>query len=466
MTEVLEAALQIQSPGIPSGAPRPRPALVAVPAFLFLAMATLLMLRRVEPFVNCYYISAWYPTLLLLDAAVAARTGQYYVLARPRFAISLLGWSAVLWFVFELVNFRVANWYYVFLPPNRPARWIGTTVSFATVLPAIFLAERWLATLGVLEGIRWRPLRVTRRRLSGVFLTGVLFALSSLAWPRLFFPLIWGALTLLFEPWNYRRDPRRSLLGDLAAGRPARLMRLLLGGLAIGFIWELYNVESRSKWVYTVPGFESFKLFEMPLLGFGGFPIFALDCFVVYQTLVLAGVAVAAERSVDRGLARLRVGRTVVSAVAAAAFSLAVLFGMDRWNTDSLRPKLQEFWVAGNEARERLAATPYADLFELADADPHEVAAAVDVPVARAAEWVAAAQVATLRGIGTENARLLWEAEVRSVADLAAVDPAQLSERLRGMTDRPRAASLAKVRVWGRAARRAAASVDVSLDAR
>jgi len=466
LSGMVEARLKIPSSGMAVATSRPRPVLVALPAFLFLAVATLLMLHRIEPFVNCYYVSAWYPTLLLLDAAVAARTGQYYLLTRPRFAISLLGWSALLWFTFELVNFRVANWYYVFLPPIRPARWIGTAVSFATVLPAMFLAERWLAARGALMGVRWHPLQMTRRRLNGVFLAGVGFAVLSLTWPRLFFPLIWGAFTLLLEPWNYRRDPRRSLLGDLAAGRPGRILRLVMGGLAIGFIWEVYNIESRTKWVYTVPGFESFKLFEMPLLGFGGFPIFALDCFVVYQTLVLAGVAVAAERGADRGRTRLRTGRTVAAAAAAAVFSLAVLMGMDRWNTDSLRPRVQDLWVAEAEAKERLAATAYADLFELAAADPQAVAEAAAVPPDLAREWIAAAQLATLRGIGTDNARLLWECGIRSVADLAAADPAQLSERLRELTDRPRAASPPKVRVWVRASRRVVASGNAARGAR
>ena len=46
--------------------------------------------------------------------------------------------------------------------------------------------------------------------------------------------MIWGALTLLLEPWNYSRDPKRSLLGDLSAGRPGRLLRFLVGGMAIG----------------------------------------------------------------------------------------------------------------------------------------------------------------------------------------------------------------------------------------
>jgi hypothetical protein len=433
---------------------RPAPWLVALPALLFLATAAALMLRRVEPFVNYFYIAAWYPTLLVLDAAVAARSGRYYLLSRPRFALSLLAWSAVLWFFFELVNFRVANWYYVFLPPDRLIRWLGTTVSFATVLPAIFLAERWLAARGAMEGIRWPTFDVSRRTLLGLLLTGVAFAALSLAWPRTFFPMIWGALTLLLEPWNYLRDPSRSLLADLSKGRPARLLRFLLGGLAIGFIWEMYNIEARSKWVYTVPGFENLKLFEMPLAGFLGFPVFALDCFVVYQSLVLARVAIApgADRSED--VPRPRPRRTALAAVAAAAFSLAVLFGMDRWNTDSLRPLLQDLWVVESAERERLAATPYSNLFVLEEAQPAEVAGPASATLSQAEEWIAAARLSTLRGIGTENARLMWEAGIYSVTQLAASEPGELGARLRGMTQRPRAATPPKVRVWVGAARR------------
>jgi hypothetical protein len=433
---------------------RPAPWLVALPALLFLATAAVLMLRRVEPFVNYFYISAWYPTLLVLDAAVAARSGRYYLLARPRFALSLLAWSAVLWFFFELVNFRVANWYYVFLPPDRAIRWLGTTVSFATVLPAIFLAERWLAARGALAGVRCPTFDVGRGTLVGLLLAGLAFAALSLAWPRIFFPMIWGALTLLLEPWNYLRDPRRSLLADLSGGRPARLLRFLFGGLAIGFIWEMYNIDARSKWIYTVPGFENLKLFEMPLAGFLGFPIFALDCFVVYQSLVLTRVAIAPESDRSHAGPRLYPRRTALAAVAAAIFSLGVLFGMDRWNTDSLRPRLRDLWLVESAERERLAVTPYGNLFVLAQAEPAEVAGAASATLPQAEEWIAAARLATLRGIGTENARLIWEAGINSVAQLAAAEPGELGARLRGMTRRPHAATPPKVRVWVGAARR------------
>jgi hypothetical protein len=242
------------------------------------------------------------------------------------------------------------------------------------------------------------------------------------------------------------------LIGDLAAGRPARLLRYLTGGLAIGFVWELYNIESRSKWFYTVPGLEDFKLFEMPLIGFGGFPVFAVDCYVVYQTLVLAGLAVPVDAA--RGAVSLRPRRLLVACTVAVLSCGAVLFGMDRWNTDSLRPRLEGLWVVQPAERERLAATDYGDVFKLAMAAPREVARTVGVSESEARRWVDAARLATLRGIGTANARLLWEIGIRSVADLAAADAAVLGERLRAASQRPRVATPPKVRVWVRAANR------------
>ena len=49
-----------------------------------------------------------------------------------------------------------------------------------------------------------------------------------------------------------------------------------MGGAAIGFIWELLNINARAKWIYTVPFLEDARFFEMPLPGFFGFPPFAV----------------------------------------------------------------------------------------------------------------------------------------------------------------------------------------------
>ena len=47
-------------------------------------------------------------------------------------------------------------------------------------------------------------------------------------------------------------------------------------------MWEFFNYWAISKWTYTVPYFGSVKIFEMPVLGFLGFPPFAVECWAIY----------------------------------------------------------------------------------------------------------------------------------------------------------------------------------------
>ena len=54
-----------------------------------------------------------------------------------------------------------------------------------------------------------------------------------LLWPDVFFPLTWGSLVFLLEPWN-RRHARRSFLRDLEAGEAGPFLRTLLAGLICG----------------------------------------------------------------------------------------------------------------------------------------------------------------------------------------------------------------------------------------
>jgi hypothetical protein len=37
-----------------------------------------------------------------------------------------------------------------------------------------------------------------------------------------------------------------------------------------------------TKWTYTVPYFGETKIFEMPVLGYLGFPPFAIECWAMY----------------------------------------------------------------------------------------------------------------------------------------------------------------------------------------
>lgn len=397
---------------------------LVIPVVLIAAAYVLLWLR-VEPVPTWFFVFAWYPTLALLDAVATKLDGRLSLLGRPRVALSLLAWSPVIWLVFEAANFRLNNWYYVFLPRALAERWTGILVSFATVVPAVVLAERALDAAGV--GWGWRPRPITLGfgdvRWSAVWGTAVTAAV--LIWPRHLYPLIWGTLLLMCDPIVYRRRRELSLLGDIERGDWSRIARLMLGGLGIGLLWETYNHWARGKWIYTVPLLEDLKWFEMPPLGFVGFPFFALEAWAMYQALAVMGVAVSLTGDDGRGqamrgdavVARHRLSSPVIASLLAVLFTAAVLTGMARWTISSNAPE-RSVW-------------------ERAETDE-------------------SARLATLRGIGTEHAFTLQAASVSSVCDLAVAEPTGLWTRLHATGDvlgkRP---TEAEVRVWIRAARRA-----------
>jgi hypothetical protein len=416
----------------------------------------------IEPFATWLYPLTWLPTLALLEAAVASREGRSF-LGRPAFLASALFWSVPFWLFFELLNLRLENWYYVFLPRNAAARWLGIALSFATVIPAILVTERLLESRGIAGSLRARHRRLPSfGPLAGI---GALMLALSIAWPRAFFPLVWGGVFLLVDPWVYRRAPERSLLGDIERGRPGRILRLLGAGLTVGLLWEAFNVGARGKWIYTVPGFEDAKLFEMPVAGFLGFPFFALEAFAAWQALVVAGLAVpgepglriSAETPADAPQAapgsRLTgrfgapKGVVVATALAAIAFSALTIASMHTKTIASVAPTVADLGAPAAS----LERSGIDDPWELARADDLAGAPGTDSGVART--WVDRARLATLRGIGAEGALRVEAAGIASVEELAGVEPDRLAARLAaaGAPVEP-----ARVRVWVRAARDAA----------
>lgn len=422
---------------------------VVAGATLLLGAAIGLALRGVEPVATWLYQFAWYPTIALMAALVASREGRDPFSARPLHAVSLFAWSAVFWFFFELLNWRLRDWYYVNVPADRMARWIGISLAFATVLPAIFLSARVLQSWGVLVSVRSAPLKVTRAGLRLSALTGVVFLVLPLVWPKWFFPLVWGATTLLAEPALYLRERRWSLLGDLERGEMGRILRLLVGGAAIGLLWESFNFMARSRWIYTVPGLDRLKVFEMPLLGFLGFPVFALECWSVFHLLACFGISTPEQFSARP----VRVRRKVGTAAAGVAFAVVVLTGMERFTISSTTPRLAA--VPGLPASVAFQLQAQGETpFELARETASDVARRTGASVREALPWIEAARLVTLRGIGTVNAARLARLGITDLAALARQDPDSLAASLRALngSDRSPRVTAAETRVWVSAA--------------
>ncbi len=400
----------------------------AAASLLALALAFVLAAAQVGRVPTWFYVCAWYPTLALLDALSGSRPSLF---ADPRRALSLFGWSAIIWLGYEAANFRLEDWYYVFLPADRLERWTGILVSFATVVPALVLAARVLERRSVGASWRGRAIHVDARGLRWCTLIGVGFLAAALLWPRLFFPLIWGAGLFLCDPFVYRNTRAPSLIGDLERGEWGRIGRLATGGLGIGFLWEAYNHLAQGKWIYTVPWLEETKLFEIPPYGLVGFPVLALSAWAMYHALVAARVALPIEAAgakptapPDRAAAGRRPAvRTVAAAAAALLFAALTLAGMDRYTISSVVPRGSELEALTPDGR----------------------------------------RLVFLRGIGTAGARRLAAAGIHSVAELAAADPRSLARALDALTDQAlarlsgcpcRPPTAGEVRVWIRAARR------------
>jgi hypothetical protein len=241
----------------------------------------------VEPFLTFFYSFVWWSFILLVASVNRLWGKESLVLQRPAGFAWLAVTSVLVWVVFEIYNFRLANWSYLGLPFEIYLRWPGYLVAFATVLPAILEMERLLANIGVADGLKGPRFVVPKGLLIRFSLLGILLLCAPLLSPSLYFPLVWVGFIFLLEPIVYRRVPAGSLLRRAQDGRYGVPVRLMASGFVCGLLWEFWNHWAGAKWIYTLPRFDFLKVFEMPILGYLGFPFFALECYLFYQLALL-----------------------------------------------------------------------------------------------------------------------------------------------------------------------------------
>lgn len=283
-----------------------------------------------EPFVSWYYCFAWWPYILAMESLLALRGAESDLYDHPHDWLLLLPLSVTLWLFFELLNFRLNNWQYVNIPAYSVERWIGYTLSFATVLPGLFVTARLLDYFGLFSSLRMTPLKEPRRLHLPLAFTGMAFLVLPMTLPQYFFPLVWGALILLLEPVVHGNGGR-SLLGDWEQGEPRRFLLLLVAGMLCGGLWEFWNFQSGAGWIYTVPFVGDAKIFEMPVLGFLGFPPFAVECYVAANAFLLLR-----ERMADLPTPRRRFFWAAVIVVV-VVFDALVMAGVDRFTVLNFR---------------------------------------------------------------------------------------------------------------------------------
>jgi hypothetical protein len=260
-----------------------------MPLYSYLGLAMLVlseagMFAHIEPLWSWHTPIAWTGYILLVDAIIFKKRGSSWLMTNRREFLFLAVLSIPLWAVFEGYNLLIKNWHYINLPENIIARYFGYGWAFATISPAIFetaelvglIVHRRSSIVDRPDDGRW----TMDDRLS--IAAGAAMLLWPLIWPSPYLAApVWLGFIFLLDPINDWLGAE-SLIGDIRRGRWDRLINLSVSGFICGGLWEFWNYWARAKWIYDVPIMQDWKIFEMPVPGYFGFPPFALECFTMY----------------------------------------------------------------------------------------------------------------------------------------------------------------------------------------
>jgi hypothetical protein len=232
----------------------------------------------------------WVGYILLVNALCVKRSGRSLLTDAPaRFAM-LWPISAIFWWFFEYLNRYVQNWYYVGVADFTPLQYVfHASLAFATVLPAVLSTQRYLLTFGAFDpGLKsLMPLRFLEdKRTAAAILVVTAASLIFIGrYPDFLYSLVWAAPLLVVTCLQtLRAEP--TIFKGLCLGDWRAIIASCIAALICGFIWELWNFHSLAHWEYAIPYVDRFHIFEMPLLGYGGYLPFGLECLLVGQMIL------------------------------------------------------------------------------------------------------------------------------------------------------------------------------------
>jgi hypothetical protein len=232
------------------------------------------------------FFPLWLGYILVVDALVQVRTGNSIWTTSRRNFVLMFVVSAPVWWLFELINLRTANWEYLGRELFSSFQFnLLSTISFSIVVPAVFETAAFIRSFDWMQRLRTGPrVAATSGVFLGLFAIGLAMLSAMLVWPKIFYPFTWTALVFILEPIN-QWTGRPHFLEELRQGDWRTVTSLLLAALVCGLFWEMWNYYSFPKWIYHIPVLGFWRIFEMPLLGYGGYVPFALELYALTNFL-------------------------------------------------------------------------------------------------------------------------------------------------------------------------------------
>lgn len=257
-----------------------------------------LLLAGNHPVAVAFTAIMWTGYVPFLDGLIWTRGGFSYFIDRKREWPMLFLISILIWSMFEVIDLKTDSWGYRNIPPPGVREFLAAW-AYGTIIPALFRTWDLFATFKAFEKFPKFRLNLTPFKLAFSFLIGVacigLPLLMSDKWANFLIPCIWLGFIFLVEPVNYLLNiPRISIFRELEQGNSMLFWHLLAAGMFCGILWESLNWQAKSAggqyWYYHLAGFwEAMGFYkhwgEMPLAGFGGYPPFIWELFVIYELI-------------------------------------------------------------------------------------------------------------------------------------------------------------------------------------
>ncbi len=221
---------------------------------------------------------------MFVDAWALTRGGQSVIVGKKSLFAFLFVISIPLWWLFEIINWRLHNWVYLGMESLSPAAYFFfMSIAFSTVVPAMFASANLMHTFAWVRNICLNvKVAKDKASLMKIFIIGCIMLTLMLIWPIYFYPLAWVSLILIIEPINVHFG-FPSLLDHLAEGDWKPVWALFAGGAVCGLFWEFCNYYSYPKWIYQIPFVSFLHIFELPILGYLGYMFFGLELFAAYN---------------------------------------------------------------------------------------------------------------------------------------------------------------------------------------
>ncbi len=228
------------------------------------------------------FFPLWLGFILCMDGLVFRKKGNSLLTRNHDRFLFLFMLSMPVWWMFEILNIRLENWFYLGMRFFHPVEYfVLASISFSTVIPAILESAEWIGTFTPLRNIP-SGFSLPDKKIIPLlfFITGWILFFLLLKWPKLFFPSVWISLFFILDPVNLWSG-RLSLIRKVQFGDWRPVLALWLAGMICGLFWEMWNYYSYPKWIYQIPYLNFMKVFEMPIFGYLGYLPFTLEIYAI-----------------------------------------------------------------------------------------------------------------------------------------------------------------------------------------